>query len=79
MSEDSLDLYMGLDEWTLGLIGGGEIRIRALGYSREGDYLVFSGLERGEPNKNVDLVWVPAAIVEQVRGANPAETSRQPN
>jgi hypothetical protein len=78
MNQDAeyLELEMGLDEWVITLNEGGQVRVRALSYSVEGVDYVFSALERGKPNTNLDLVWVPTSLVKSVDGPHPADSSR---
>jgi hypothetical protein len=59
MDDDVLQLLGGLDEWRIHLVGGGTARVRALGYSIEDGYFVFSAIEPGTPKKNIDLCWIP--------------------
>lgn len=73
---DSLDLVLGLDGWEVTLKSGDVITVRALAYSREDNVLIFTGLERGTPNRDVELVRIPARLVDSVRGGFRSDTSR---
>jgi len=76
MASDSLDLALGLDEWVVTLLHGGTIRVRALSYSTEGGFFVFSALEAGKPPISVDIAWIPEGIVANVDGPHVADTTR---
>ncbi len=78
MDDEVLQLLGGLDEWRVEMVGGGETRVRALSYSVEGGYYVFSAVEPGTPRKNIDLCWIPEALVVDVRGAFVSDTTRGP-
>jgi hypothetical protein len=49
-------------------VSGSDIEATAHGYSKEGDFYIFSLLMEGEPRFEVVVLRVPVDIVSKVRG-----------
>ena len=77
MSNEVLHLLGGLDDWWVSLVGGGEIRIRAFGYSIEEGIYTFSALQHGNPKTTIVLCWIPQSLVAEVRGGVVSDASRE--
>ena len=61
-----LELDMGLDEWAVTLNEGSKYGCRHLSYSLEAPDYVFSALQRGKPNTNLNLIWLPSSLVKSI-------------
>jgi hypothetical protein len=65
---ESLTICGDLSDWELSLVGGGVIRLRAHGYSKEHEEYRFSMLMDGQPRFIVEVFRIPYRLVSKVRG-----------
>jgi hypothetical protein len=54
--------------WHITLVSGSDIRATAHGYSKEGNFYVFSLLMEGEPRFEVEVLRIPVEIISKIRG-----------
>jgi hypothetical protein len=63
-----LELASEPGTWRVTLVSGSDISATAHGYSKEGDFNVFSLLMEGAPCFEVDVLRIPVEIVSKIRG-----------
>jgi hypothetical protein len=62
-----LELAAELGTWYVTLVIGSDIDVSAHGYSKEGDFYVFSLLMAGEPCFEVNILRLPVNLVSKFR------------
>jgi hypothetical protein len=63
-----LELASEPGTWHITLATGSDIEATAHGYSKEGDFYVFSLLMEGKPCFEVDILRIPVTLVSKIRG-----------
>ncbi|MGH2772795.1 MAG: hypothetical protein ACRDIU_06625 [Actinomycetota bacterium] len=68
MKRESLQLATEMGWWTIELVGGGSIQLRAHAFTKVGSEHVFSILMEGEPCFEIDILSIASSLVASVRG-----------